>query len=112
MDTICRLGILDMIPPGGKTSFADISDKTGLPLTEVKRLLRHAMAMRILHEPEPEVAAHTKVSKFLTIPYINSWVGFESKDTWPGATRVSAQDLHCTREAHGKVLIHTLRCRL
>lgn len=48
------------------------------------------MAMRILREPESEVVAHTSISKFLTIPYINGWVNFESKDTWPATTKVSA----------------------
>lgn len=81
-----------MIPAGGKISFADIAEKTGLEKREVRRIVGNAVSMHILQIPEPEMVAHTKVSKFLTIPYINSWVGFESKDTWPGSTRVSVQD--------------------
>ncbi len=78
-----------MIPPGGQISFEAIAEKTGLGKNAVRRLLRHAMTMRILREPEPEMVAHTSISKFLTIPYINGWVQFESKDTWPATTRVS-----------------------
>ncbi|OTA51954.1 hypothetical protein K449DRAFT_341311 [Hypoxylon sp. EC38] len=87
IDTICRFHMADMIPPNGQVSIGDIAKKTGLDKLLVKRLLRHAMAMRILREPEPGMVAHTKISKFLTIPYINAWVNFESKDTWPACTR-------------------------
>ena len=78
-----------MIPPGGTATFSEVSQKTGLEKNAVRRLLRHAMNMRIFREPEPEVVAHTSISKFLTIPYINGWVGFEARDTWPATTRVS-----------------------
>ena len=71
-------------------SFDEIAEKTGLEKKNVRRLLRHAMSMRILQEPEPEVVAHTSISKFLTIPTINGWVGFEARDTWPATTRVSS----------------------
>ena len=81
-----------MIPSGGQISFEEIAQKTGLQKGAVRRLLRHAMAMHILREPEPEMVAHTKVSKFLTIPYINAWVNFESRDTWPATTKVSVQE--------------------
>ena len=81
-----------MIPSGGQISFEEIAQKTGLQKGAVRRLLRHAMAMHILREPEPEMVAHTRISKFLTIPYINGWVNFESKDTWPATTRVNIQD--------------------
>jgi hypothetical protein len=89
IDTVCRLGILEMVPAGGKLSFAEVAEKTGLPRAEVRRVLRHAMAMRILQEPEPEMVAHTKVSKFMSLPHIQAWVQFEGKDTWPACARVS-----------------------
>jgi len=83
-----------MIPSGGQISFEEIAQKTGLQKTVVRRLLRHAMAMRILREPEHEMVAHTSISKFLTIPSINGWVEFEARDTWPANARVSVQDSH------------------
>ncbi|KAL1851061.1 hypothetical protein Daus18300_012670 [Diaporthe australafricana] len=87
IDAISRYHIPDMIPSGGQISFGDIAEKTGLEKREVKRLVTNAISMRILRSPEPEMVAHTKISKFLTIPYFNSWVNFESKDTWPATTR-------------------------
>ena len=85
-----------MIPPGGQISFGDIAEKTGLEKQEVRRLVGNAASMRILKLPEPEMVAHTKISKFLTIPYINGWVAFESKDTWPATTRVSLKYLYAS----------------
>jgi hypothetical protein len=80
-----------MIPPGGSITFDEIAGKTGLAKYAVRRLVRHAIAMRIFNEPEHEVITHSKISKFLTIPAINGWVGFEARDTWPASTRVSAR---------------------
>ncbi|KAG8161933.1 hypothetical protein KVR01_007698 [Diaporthe batatas] len=88
IDAISRYHIPDMIPPGGQISFEDIAAKTGLPKREVKRLVTNAISMRIMTSPEPEMVAHTRISKFLTIPYVNAWVNFESKDTWPATTRI------------------------
>jgi hypothetical protein len=80
-----------MIPNGGSITFDEIAEKTGLAKYAVRRLVRHAITMRIFEEREHEVITHSKISKFLTIPVINGWVGFEARDTWPANTRVSAQ---------------------
>ncbi|KAJ4371317.1 hypothetical protein N0V83_004534 [Neocucurbitaria cava] len=87
IDGVCRYKIPDMIPAGGKITFDEISEKTGLAKYAVRRLVRHAITMRIFDEPEHEVIIHSKISKFLTIPYINGWVEFEGRDTWPANTR-------------------------
>ncbi|KAI3393977.1 hypothetical protein diail_3338 [Diaporthe ilicicola] len=89
IDAVSRYGIPAMIPAGGQVSFAEISERTGLEKREVRRLVTNAISMRIFRSPEPEMVAHTKISKFLSIPHINSWVDFESRDTWPATTRIS-----------------------
>jgi hypothetical protein len=88
IDAVTRYQIPDMVPATGQITFDEIAEKTGLQKNAVRRILRHAMSMRIFREPEPEVVAHSKISKFLTIPYINAWAQFESRDTWPATTRV------------------------
>ncbi|KAI1324373.1 sterigmatocystin 8-O-methyltransferase [Xylariaceae sp. FL0255] len=88
IDSIVRFKILDIIPAGGQVSFEDIAEKTKIDKGLVRRLLRHAITMRILKEPEPGMVAHTKISKFLAIPYISAWATFESHDTWPAIPRV------------------------
>ncbi|ETS76489.1 hypothetical protein PFICI_11876 [Pestalotiopsis fici W106-1] len=88
IDSIVRFKILDMIPSGGRVSFEEIAEKTNLDKGLVRRLLRNAISMRILTEPESDMVAHTKTSKFLAIPYISSWATFESHDTWPAIAKV------------------------
>ncbi|KAH7304182.1 S-adenosyl-L-methionine-dependent methyltransferase [Stachybotrys elegans] len=88
IDSIVRFKILDMIPSGGQVSFDEIADKTNLDKRLIRRLLRHAITMRILAEPEPDMVSHTKTSKFLAIPYISAWATFESHDTWPAIPRI------------------------
>ncbi|KAF2820840.1 putative Sterigmatocystin 8-O-methyltransferase [Ophiobolus disseminans] len=88
IDGVCRYKIPDMIPAGGKITFDEISEKTGLAKYAVRRLVRHAITMRIFDEPEHEVITHSKVSKFLTIPQINGWVEFEARDVWPANARI------------------------
>ncbi|KAH9997808.1 sterigmatocystin 8-O-methyltransferase [Xylariaceae sp. FL0662B] len=88
LDAVCRFHIADMIPPGGQVSFGDISKQTGLDESLVRRLIRYAMAMRIFKEPEPGMVAHTKVSKFLTIPYANAWLSHGAQEAWPASARM------------------------
>ncbi|KAF2008738.1 S-adenosyl-L-methionine-dependent methyltransferase, partial [Aaosphaeria arxii CBS 175.79] len=88
IDALCRYEIPSMIPSGSQITFDEISKRTGLEKSVVRRLLRHAMSMRIFSEPEPEVVVHTKISKFLMVQHINSWVKFESMETWPATTRI------------------------
>jgi hypothetical protein len=91
IDAVARYNIPDLVPAGGSTSFEEIGQKIGLETNAVRRILRNAMAMRILQEPEPGKVAHTSVSKFMTNPAVNGWVQFEARDTWPATTRVCIQ---------------------
>jgi hypothetical protein len=70
-----------MIPSGGTITFEEIAEKTGLKKKAVRRLFHHAMAMRIMKEPHPEVVAHTSTSKFRTIPYVSTWAELEARFT-------------------------------
>lgn len=83
-----------MIPYGSQVSFEEVAEKTNLDKGLVRRLLRHAITMRILQEPEPGMVAHTKISKFLARPEISGWATFESHDTWPAIPRVSMSHLY------------------
>ncbi|KAI1453493.1 sterigmatocystin 8-O-methyltransferase [Annulohypoxylon moriforme] len=88
IDAICRFHIADIVPPGGQVSFAEIAEKTKLDEPLVRRLVRHAMTMRIFREPEPGMVAHTKISKYFTLPYVNDWLSFGAREGWPAATRM------------------------
>lgn len=88
IDAICRFHIADIVPPGGQVSFSEIAEKTNLDEPLVRRLVRHAMSMHILREPSPGMVAHTKISKYFTLPYVNDWLSFGAREGWPAATRV------------------------
>lgn len=88
MQLISRHNIAGIVPPGGQISFAEIAKHTGLGEPTVRRILRHAMTMRIFREPEPGMVAHTKVSKMLAIPHVNDWQYTGSHEMWPAAAKV------------------------
>lgn len=88
IDAICRFHIADIVPPGGQVSFSEIAEKTNLDEPLVRRLVRHAMSMHILREPSPGMVAHTKISKYFTLPYVNDWLSFGAREGWPAATRM------------------------
>ena len=88
LQAISRLNIASLVPIGGQTTFAKIAEQTGLEERAVRRLLRHAMTMRVFREPEPGVVAHTKASKVLTNPVANDWCRTGTHEMWPAATKV------------------------
>ncbi|KAI0554399.1 sterigmatocystin 8-O-methyltransferase [Xylaria curta] len=88
LQAITRLNIANLVPLGGQTTFDDISKKTGLDKRAVRRLLRHAMTMKIFSEPEPGAVAHTKASRVLLDPIANSWVALGGEESWPASTKM------------------------
>lgn len=46
------------------------------------------MTMRVFHEPEPGIVAHTQASKVLMDPVANDWMGCGTEEMWPAATKV------------------------
>ncbi|KAI1458806.1 S-adenosyl-L-methionine-dependent methyltransferase [Annulohypoxylon moriforme] len=85
---ICRLNIASMVPVGGQKSFKDISVQTGLDEQITRRLLRHAMGMRIFREPEPGMVAHTKTSKMLLNPSVNAWMNCGAEESWVSSVKM------------------------
>jgi hypothetical protein len=65
-----------MVPAGGRVRYEDIAKVTGLEEQMIRRLLRHAMALRIFHEPEPGMVAHTQASKLLIRSEVNAFMSF------------------------------------
>ncbi|KAH9883976.1 O-methyltransferase-domain-containing protein [Xylariomycetidae sp. FL2044] len=84
---ISHMGIASMIPPGGRSSFTEIAAKIGLNEVNVRRILRHAITMRVFQEPEPGMVAYTNISKAIMDSSINDWLKTVSRDLWPAATK-------------------------
>lgn len=77
-----------MVPSGGQMSFADMAAQTRLPEQMVRRLLRHAMTMRVFRETEPGMVAHTRASKALAAPEMRDWLRVGTEEMWPSAVEV------------------------
>ncbi|KAH0592951.1 hypothetical protein MHUMG1_09197 [Metarhizium humberi] len=85
LQAISRFKIAELVPLGGRTTFASIAQEIGLGERTVRRLLRHATTMRVFHEPEPGVLVHTKASKLLRDPVANAWLLCGTEEMWPAS---------------------------
>ena len=88
MQAISRLQIASVVPPEDQISFKDIAIATGLSESLTQRLLRHAMTMRVFCEPEPNMVAHSRASKWLSQPECNNWLSTGSEIMWPAVMKV------------------------
>ncbi|KAF4629778.1 hypothetical protein G7Y89_g8370 [Cudoniella acicularis] len=89
LQVIAHFDIAKLIPPGDRLSFAEIAKQT--PLTEqmVGRIIRHAVTMRIFHEPEPGIVAHTKASRMLANPDIRDWTRAGTEELGPAGGKLA-----------------------
>ncbi|KAK9444939.1 sterigmatocystin 8-O-methyltransferase [Metarhizium brunneum] len=88
LQAISRFKIAELVPLGGRTTFASIAQEIGLGERTVRRLLRHATTMRVFHEPEPGVLVHTKASKLLRDPVANAWLLCGTEEMWPASVKM------------------------
>lgn len=84
---IARFGIANMIPPGGRVAFETIAKQAGLSEDMTRRLLRHAMTMRVFCEPEPGMVSHTAASKMLSNPGMSDWLRVGTEEMWPASVK-------------------------
>ncbi|KAI1407313.1 S-adenosyl-L-methionine-dependent methyltransferase [Hypoxylon sp. FL1857] len=88
LQAIAEFNIADMVPPNGRTTFGEIAKQTPMTENMTARILRHAMTMRVFHEPESGFVAHTAASKALYQSANNVWLSVITKEMWPAATKV------------------------
>lgn len=87
---IQQFNIAKLVPVGGgTTTFAVLAEQCGLPEADVRRLLRHAMTIRVFDEPHEDEVVHTRASMLIRDEGIHGWIGSTCQNMWPGATRVS-----------------------
>ncbi|KAI1873154.1 uncharacterized protein JN550_003407 [Neoarthrinium moseri] len=88
LQAISRFKIASLVPAGGQTTYANIAKETGLDERAVRRIIRHAITMRVFREPEPGIIAHTQASKALTNPIANDWVSCGTEEMWPASAKM------------------------
>ncbi|GAB7347283.1 hypothetical protein MBLNU459_g3369t1 [Dothideomycetes sp. NU459] len=87
---IYKYRIATAFPPNSTITFSELASKTGAPLHDLKRLVRHAMvsSARLFCEPTKNTIAHTASSRLLaTDPKLDAWAGMLSEEFWPSATK-------------------------
>lgn len=89
LHAINRFKIAESFPEGtDEISYADLSLSTRLQETQLRRILRHAMTLRIFKESNQGLVGHTSASKMLTHPNMHEWCGLICEEMWPAATKV------------------------
>ena len=70
-------------------SFAELSEVSGLSESHTKRILRHAMTLRIFKEHRKGFVSHTAASELLARDELmREWLGMVTEEMWPAATKV------------------------
>ncbi|KAI0421903.1 S-adenosyl-L-methionine-dependent methyltransferase [Xylaria grammica] len=103
LQAISRFDVARLVPKDGLVPFEEIAQHTGLGESMTRRLLRHAMTMRVFREPVPGMVAHTKTSKALVdLPHLNGWCAAGADDMWSAATKLvdAAQKWPNTQEVN------------
>ncbi|RYC57523.1 hypothetical protein CHU98_g8684 [Xylaria longipes] len=77
-----------LMPAGGQTTFENVAKQTGLDEGAVRRLLRHAMTMRVFRETDTGALAHTQASRALLDPRANDWVALGTEEMWPASQKM------------------------
>lgn len=96
-----RFEIYQKVPIGETRTYAELAKATGLPMSTVRRLIRHAMTQRIFTEPSPGVVAHTPTSKLLTEDrHVRDWAGVLAEIVYTVAGR-TADALQCWPQDSG-----------
>ena len=90
LHALIRFNIAAKFAPGEEISFVQLAELSGLSENLTRRLLRHAMTMRVFSEPRRGIVAHTAASKLLTQPNMHSWLGAGCEEMWPAALRVDS----------------------
>lgn len=88
LHAINRFQIAEKFPKDkDEVTYAELSQTTGLPEPQLRRLLRQAMTQRIFAERTEDTVAHTAASKALTKPYVYERIGTTCEELWPAATK-------------------------
>lgn len=88
LQAISRFHIASKVPSNGLISYKELAPKAGVDEPMLRRLLRHAMTLRIFREPRPGMVAHTQASKLLARSDVNSFMAYHPEIGWPTAAKV------------------------
>jgi hypothetical protein len=99
LKAVSHWDIAQLVPLAGEISYVNLSKKSGLELTALRRLLRHAMTNGMFTEKTKDHVAHNSMSRILVEdPKTAAWVDLQTEtiflggahqcealDRWPGS---------------------------
>jgi hypothetical protein len=91
LDILNQFNFFKAVPIGASATYSEIADRTTLPESLVRRVLRHAMTMRLFQEKPPGAGNvfHTSTTAFLSKnPESCSWIAHHMEDTRPATVYV------------------------
>lgn len=69
-------------------SYRELAQRCGLGESDLKRMVRSAIAHDIFCETRRDIVAHRALSKIVAqAPRLRQWTGWVVEDLWPASTR-------------------------
>lgn len=84
-----RYRIAYHVPDGDGISYADLADKSGLDDSDLRRILRTAISLRIFEEDSEGCVRHNAVSKTLATNPAHDGIGFFMEEYMPAALKLA-----------------------
>lgn len=90
LQAVCRFGVAEKFGLDEKVTFEFLSKACGVNVTDLSRLVRHAMTNSIFREDEDGLVSHTAASKVLREnALLRNLMGILTEELFPGAPHVS-----------------------
>ena len=91
LQVIYHYQIAPCVPIDAEISYDDLSEKCGLNVTDLRRILRYAMLNHIFRERRKGFVAHTAASRLLAEDKaLSAWVGLRTEEHFQAAARVES----------------------
>lgn len=85
---ITRFGLARKLPVGQETTFAEMAELSGQTESNIRKVVRAAIAQRIFEEPRPGVIIHSAASRLLAeSPGVHDYVATVADELWPAAAQ-------------------------
>jgi hypothetical protein len=86
---VARFKFANSFAPTEVTTSAKLASSAGLDPEETERLVRHAVASRVLLEPSPGVIAHSAMSNAIAnVPLLREWIEETCENMWSSGPRI------------------------
>lgn len=83
---LCHFNVLTYIPRYGSVPYSKLAGTIGVPVVQLKSVIRMAITSNFLCEPIPDSVAHNTVSAlFVSNPRLADWVRFMTQFSMPTA---------------------------